>query len=499
MTTPVFTPYTTGAKLFGPKPAWVADPLDIERLQSYTLYEQIYWNVPDVFKLSQRGTDDKPIYVPAGRTIVDTSNRYTGAGYSIAVTNRLTGKDTPDVLAARMALSDLMTRERFKSKFRGAKRYCQIQGDWVWHVTANPDKPLGSRVSLNTIDPGFYFPVPDPDSVDRIIAVFLAEPTTLNDDPVVRRVCYRKTAATATSDAVVTVEEGYFATDDWQDLEAQPVQVISPQSVLVGITSIPVYHIKNFEEPGNVFGSSELRGMERIIAGLHQTMSDEDLTLAMQGLGMYSTTAPRPIDPDTKKPVPWRIGPGVVIHRPEGTEWERIAGVGTVAPFGDHYNRLWESMKQATASPDVAVGTVDVQIAQSGIALSLQLLPIMEKSAEKNDLIAEKHDQMWFDLVNMWYPTYEDTTFAEVSAKSVFGDAVPVDRETRFRELNDMLAGGVIDDEYYRQEASKLGYVFPQDMAARSKAWRDDQKADTFGTRVDDELEGGDDGASGAA
>jgi hypothetical protein len=41
--------------------------------------------------------------------------------------------------------------------------------------------------------------------------------------------------------------------------------------------------------------------------------------------------------------------------------------------------------------------------------------------------------------------------------------------------------------------------VFPQDMAARSKAWRDDQKADTFGTRVDDELEGGDDGASGAA
>jgi hypothetical protein len=189
----------------------------------------------------------------------------------------------------------------------------------------------------------------------------------------------------------------------------------------------------------------------------------------------------------------------VVIHRPEGTEWERIAGVGTVAPFGDHYNRLWESMKQATASPDVAVGTVDVQIAQSGIALSLQLLPIMEKSAEKNDLIAEKHDQMWFDLVNMWYPTYEDTTFAEVSAKSVFGDAVPVDRETRFRELNDMLAGGVIDDEYYRQEASKLGYVFPQDMAARSKAWRDDQKADTFGTRVDDELEGGDDGASGAA
>lgn len=494
MTTPVFTPYTTGAPLFGAKPAWVSDPLDIERLQSYLLYEQIYWNVQGVFKLTQRGTDDKPIYVPSARTIVDTSNRYTGAGYSVAVSNRLGGPETPSVVAARLVLSDLMTRERFKSKFRGAKRYCQIQGDWVWHVTANVDKPVGTRVSLNTIDPGFYFPVTDPDSVDRVIAVRLAEPSTLDGDPVVRRVLYRKTPATATSEAIITVEEGYFETDQWEDLEANPIQVIRPQAVLEGITSIPVYHIKNTEEPGNPFGSSELRGMERIIAGLHQTMSDEDLTLAMQGLGMYSTTAPRPVDPETKQPVAWRLGPGIVVHRPENTEWDRVAGVGTVAPFGDHYDRMWKAMKEATASPDVAVGTVDVQIAQSGIALSLQLLPILEKSAEKNDLVAEKHDQMWFDIINQWYPAYEQTEFTDVAVKSVFGDAVPVDRDTRFRELNDMLAGGVIDDQYYRDEVSKLGYTFPNDIAARAKTWRDSQKqADAFGDRTEEELSADDD------
>jgi hypothetical protein len=490
MTTPSFTPYTTGESLFGAKPAWVSDPLDIARLQSYVLYEQIYWNVPSIFRLSQRGTDDKPIYVPSGRTIIDTSNRYTGAAYGVSVSALAGGTDTADVLAARLALSDLMARERFKSKFRGAKRYCQIQGDWVWHLTANPDKPVGSRLSLNTIDPSFYFPTTDPESVDRVIAVCLAEPSELNGDPVVRRVCYRKTAATATSIAIVTVEEGFFEVDEWQDLEATPIEVIRNQETFPPeITSIPVYHIKNFESPGDPFGSSELRGMERIIAGLHQTMSDEDLTLAMQGLGMYSTDAPQPVDRETKQPVPWQLGPGRVVHRPPQTTWDRVAGVGNVAPFGDHYDRLWESIKQATASPDVAIGTVDVQIAQSGIALALQLSPIIAKSAEKNDLMAEVLDQMWFDVVNMWYPAYEETTFTEVKTQSVFGDAVPVDRDTKFRELNDMLAGGVIDDEYYRSEVTKLGYSFPEDMATRAKTWRDSQKvADPFAARTEEEL-----------
>lgn len=496
MTSPTFTPYSTGESLFGQKPAWVADPLDVQRLQSYLLYEQIYWNVPNVFRLSQRGTDDKPIYVPAGRTIIDTSNRYTGAGYALAVGPVNGGKDTPDVLAARLALSDLMTRERFKSKFRGAKRYCQIQGDWVWHLTANPDKPVGTRLSLTTVDPSYFFPVMDPDSVDKVIAVSLAEPVIVDENPMVRRVCYRKYSATATTTALVTVEEGYFEVDNWQNPETPPVQVIRPVTSLPPeITSIPVYHIKNFEEPGNPFGSSELRGMERIIAGLHQTMSDEDLTLAMQGLGMYATDGPQPIDRETRQVIPWRLGPGTVVHHPQGTRWDRVAGVGTVAPFGDHYDRMWEAMKQATASPDVAIGTVDVQIAQSGIALSLQLSPILEKAAEKNDLIVEVHDQMWYDILNMWYPAYEETTFNEVTVKSTLGDSVPIDRETRFKELNDMLAQGVIDDVYYRQEATKLGYVFPADMDVRAKAWRDDQKAatDTFADRVDEELNSGGD------
>ena len=493
-----FTPYSTGETLFGQKPSWVSDPLDQKRLLSYLLYEQIYWNVPDVFRLSQRGTDDKPIYIPAGRTIIDTSNRYTAPGYSVSITSRARpGEDTPDVLAARLALADLMARERFRSKFRGAKRYCQIQGDWIWHVTANPDKALGSRISMNVVDPSHYFPVFDPDNVDRVIAVFLAELVDNDGEQSVRRVCYRKNQASADAPATITVEEGFFEVDNWQSLDAPEIGSIRGVTQLPpDITSIPVYHVKNFEEPGNPFGSSELRGFERLIAGLHQTISDEDLTLALQGLGMYATDAPPPVEVinGQKVATSWKLGPGRVVHRPAGTLWERVNGVASVQPFGDHYDRIWSAMKQASASPDVAVGTVDVQIAQSGIALALQLSPIMAKSSEKNDLIAEPHDQMWYDLLNMWYPAYEETTFNEITATSTFGDAVPVDRETRFKELNDMLAGKVIDAAYYRSEAAKLGYTFPDDLEERLAAAQSAE--DEFAARVNAELDGGDGGTT---
>jgi hypothetical protein len=110
----------------------------------------------------------------------------------------------------------------------------------------------------------------------------------------------------------------------------------------------------------------------------------------------------------------------------------------------------------------------------------------MAKSSEKNDLIAEGHDNLWFDLLNMWYPAYEETVFSDVAVASAFGDAVPVDRETRFKELNDMLSGGVIDGAYYRAEATKLGYVFPEDMDERMAASAAAEAQ--FANRVNDEL-----------
>lgn len=479
-----FTPYSTGAEFFGTKPSWIPDELDIARIQSYQTYEEIYWNVPDTFKVSLRGTNVLPIYVPSARTIIDTTNRYYGADFRPVVIG--TGADA---VAAQLAISDFMKREKFRSKFNGAKRYGLIQGDQIWHLTADENKPVGSRLRLTALDPGMYFPITDEEDVDRVIGCHLVELITTNDGPRIRRLTYRKTETGG-----ITVEEGIFKTDKWGGPEDVPETVIRPQESLPPqITSLPVYHTKNTDTPGDPFGSSEVRGLERLMGGLNQTMSDEDLSLALVGIGMYATDASQPIDPKTKEPVAWQLGPGRVVHH-DGTKFDRLQGVGDLSgSYGAHYNRLWEALKQASSTPDIAIGAVDVQVAASGIALALQLGPMLAKAGEKNDLLLDTQNQMWYDILTMWMAAYEETTFEGIGVECTVGNAVPIDREARFTELNDMLDRGVIDTEYYRSEAKKLGYTFPEGIAQTAEAEFERRKAmtDGFADRVDEEIDNG--------
>lgn len=475
-----FTPYSTGAEFFGTKPTWIPDPLDIARIQSYQAYEEMYYNVPDIFKVSLRGTNALPLYVPAARTIIDTTHRYYGVDFRPVVAG-----SGADATAAQLALADFMKRERFRSKFNGLRRYGLIQGDSIWHLTADETKPVGSRLRITALDPAMYFPITDDEDVDRIVGCHLVELISTADGDRIRRLTYRKIEGGG-----VTVEEGIFKTDKWGGPEDVPESVIRPETPLPPqITSLPVYHTKNTEQPGDPFGSSEIRGLERLFSGLNQAMSDEDLALALMGIGMYATDASQPIDPKTKQPVPWQLGPGRVVHH-DGTSFTKLPGATDLdEAYGAHYDRLWQAIKQASATPDIAIGSVDVSIAQSGIALALQLGPMLAKAGEKNDLLLDSHTQLFYDIINMWMPAYEQTTFEGVSVDCVVGNGVPVDREARFAELNDMLDRGVIDTEYYREEAKKLGYTFPEGMGDRAKAEYDSRNADQFGDRVNSELE----------
>jgi hypothetical protein len=480
-----FTPYSTGAEFFGTKPTWIPDELDVARIQSYQAYEEMYWNVPDIFKVSLRGTNVLPIYVPAARTIIDTTNRYYGADFRPVVIG--TGQSAA---AATLALADFMKREKFKSKYNGMKRYGLIQGDSVWHLTADETKPVGSRLRITAIDPAMYFPITDEEDVDRIVGVHLVELITTADGPRIRRLTYRKGEPRPDGTTPITVEEGIFKTDKWGGPEDVPESVIRPEEELPPqITSLPVYHTKNTDTPGDPFGSSEVRGLERLMGGLNQAMSDEDLALALVGIGMYATDASQPIDPRTKQPVAWQLGPGRVVHH-DGTKFDRIQGVGNLSEsYGAHYNRLWEAIKHASSTPDIAIGAVDVQVASSGIALALQLGPMLAKASEKNDLLLDTHNQLFYDILKMWMPAYEETTFENVAVECTVGNAVPIDREARFAELNDMYDRGIIDSEYYRSEAKKLGYTFPEDIGAKAKAEFDSRQAQEFGGRLSSELD----------
>lgn len=488
-----FTPYTTVDKMILSKAAWIPDELDKQRIGSYEVYERIYWSVPETFAITARGTEDNSIYLPDARTIVETINRYTATGFSFFVQPRPGVNPGDEQATLQATLDTLFRRERFFSQFLSAKRYGIIRGDWLWHITADERRLPGTRITIRAIDPGTYFPITHPDDIDRVIGCHLVDQIVDGDEIKLHRLTYRRTLSDAgIPTGQITVEEAVMKLDEnWQT--AKPIQIIQPPKPLPAqITALPVYHVRNFEEPQNPFGSSELRGMEVILGALNQAISDEELSLAMNGLGLYVTTAPEPVN-DEGDNIGWVLGPAQVVQVPVGHSFERANGITSVQPYQDHMGFLRGSLREAAALSDIATGLVDVKSAPSGISLALQLAPILTRAEEKDQVIRDIHTQMYFDIVNGWLPAYESLSFAGSEALPDFGSKVPVDREAKREELNDMLDRKVISTEFYRSEMRKLGYVFPDGMAeditneTRALA----AATDAFGDRLNEESRNG--------
>lgn len=490
------TPYSTVIPFGGvtvaadtTAPDWVPDALDQQRVQSYRIYEQIYWNVPETFKLVARGSEDKPIYLLSGRKIVNVCDRYVGNNFTWVATD---AQGAPAPLA-QTAFDTLFAREAFLSNFHANKLYGIMRGDWLWHITANPNKPAGKRITIRSLDPGSYFPIFDPNDVDRVIGCHIVELIQVGTEVQVKRLTYLKNEpATLGGTPIITSQIGTYKLDEWGDLKAETIQVIQPPTPLdPRITALPVYHIRNFIEPQNPFGSSELRGVERLVAALNQSISDEDLTLAMDGLGMYSTNA-KAVDENGDE-TEWDIGPAKVQELDGDRNqvfFERITGVSSVSPYQDHLAFLKNDLMEGSGTPDITTGNVDVQVAESGVALLLKLAPILTKGEQKDRILIDVHNQMFFDILNGWLPAYEQMSFPEgTNVTAHVGEKLPFNRQQRVNELNQMLAQKVIDTQYYRDEMTKLGYQFPQDIAQRVQA-EQSTLSDPFTGRLANELNG---------
>jgi hypothetical protein len=491
-----FTPYSTVTAMFGGLPTWM-NSYDAERITSYQVYEQIYWNVPETFKLVMRGEEDMPIYIPTARTIVDTTNRFLCPKPGFIVDPDI--GDPADQIVLKTAFSRLMRRERFWSKFTANKRFGLIRGDWLWHITADPIKPAGSRISIEPLDPAAYFPVTHPDDPDRIIAVYIVEQfTDAEGDTFIKRQTYQKGADPLNNDGTDRTIYNSIALFDvkaWEDLADKTVEVIKePTPLPPQITTIPIYHIPNMETPGDPFGSSELRGFERIMAGINQAVSDEEVILALEGMGMYATDGGPPRD-DQGLPTDWILGPGRVVEHPMGTKFERVTGVTSVAPMQEHIKFLISALKEASATPDAATGKVDVTVAESGISLLMQLGPLLSKVDERGETVIDVHTQMYHDISQMWLPAYEQLPSTPCVTLPVYGDAIPENRDKKFTEIIAIFTNGLADATWAHDELAALGYDFPTDMLDKivSEAQARARAVDPFASRMEGELGLGED------
>lgn len=479
----VFTPYSTVSPLIRGMPKWVPED-DQERIASYQTYEELYWNVPQTLELIRRGGDDKPIYVPNPRTVVDTTAHYMLKGLVVGYTDA--AAVPPE---ARAALVNFLRRERFYSKLHTAKYSGVVRGDYILHLTADPDKPAGSRLSLNSVDPAAFFPVTDDDDLDRVTKVHLAEQFIGEDDkPKVKRLTYWY--ETVGGQRRVARDEAIYELDEWAEPEPTPVEVLAEAEYLpAAITAIPVYHLKNQDWQGQPFGSSELRGFERLFAAVNQSISDEEMALALEGLGVYATDAEAPTD-DTGQEIPWEIAPARVIEHGTDKRFYRVQGVGSVAPMLDHVRYLEEKLFEASGTTDVARGSVDVGTAESGIALAIKFMPTLAK-IELRDLTGSDVLTNFFYDWKAWHSAYEQGDFREHEITPVLGEKLPANREAIRNELNDMLDRQVISRAYYRQRMEELlKYNFPESMEddVVNETSRISEAMDMMGGRINQEL-----------
>jgi hypothetical protein len=263
----------------------------------------------------------------------------------------------------------------------------------------------------------------------------------VSDDFVVRRQTYRRVVdKDNVPTGAITSELTLWRMGMWDDRVPDPelakVKDVEPERTLPeGIQNVPVYHWANNRPPNSTFGMSELAGIESIISAINQALTDEDLTLITQGLGVYWTNASPPVDENGDE-VEWEIGPGAVVQVGVDGTFGRVSGVSGVTPFHDHVSILDENAQQALGIPDVAIGMVDVQTVESGIALELKFGPLLAHVAEKMPVIQKITDEFLEDLLD-WLAIYEGVVGTGVEVESMFGDPMP---KNKSQQLADVLS-----------------------------------------------------------
>lgn len=454
----VFTPWSTAKPFVGAGgfPEWTQDDWEGERIASYSLYDQMYWNWDQAFRLVKRGDEEHPIFIPNPRKVVDTTAYYLMKGLEIA----------PQGGEFEEWWNAFAAREAFFSRWEIAKHAGVTRGDWVYHITADPTKPPGSRLSLTTVDPASYFPIYDPDDITKKIGVRLVEQWEDPEQPGITRVKildYRYEIIS--SRRRVFRSEALWEMQGWnKPKDAKLVKVLIPNGLLPDtINTIPVYGFPNQQWEGEPFGSSELRGFERLITGVNQVISDTEVALALDGLGVYATDAGRPVNPDTGAEEDWRVYPGAVLEVPGATMFKRVEGVSSVDPVLNLVKYLETALYEGSGTSSVARGEIDVQLAESSVGLLLKFIPTLAKVEKRDRTCLDLLSQMLFDL-KFWIRVYEGIDFTAKELAPRVGDKLPVNRPKKFEELNNMLDRNVISMAYYRRECEKLGYKFPSNI-----------------------------------
>lgn len=453
---------------------------DQVRAEAYKKYDQLYWNDRGQYALRLL-EGEEPTFVPNPKTVVDATSHFLLKGLRVSPKDpenpsgrdeqvEATGSPEDRKPAKSMgdALQAFLDREMFYARFQNAKHAGVARGDWCFHLTADPEAEEGKRLSLTPVQPWKVILDEAPDDASRVIRAHLVElvphPTEENKSAV-RELLYEYGDQESPTDkfkvyrtqTVWSLEKPWYDEKERISLQVELAREILPDP----ISAIPVYMFHNINWDGGKYGISELKGFEKTFQGISQVVSDQSAALGLEGLGVYATDGGRPVSANGQE-TDWEVSPGKVMEVPTGTYFRRVEGVGSVRPNMDHIEYLETKIREAGGLSDVALGRIDVQTAESGIALAIKFMPTIAKTEERDELGMGKLKQLFFDW-KAWHRAYESDDFQEEIVVTI-GDKLPSNRTERVNELNNMLDRQVISKRYYRSEMQKLGYIFPDNM-----------------------------------
>ena len=520
------TPYSSIATYTASvRAAWV-DEYNAERLASYDFYDDLFNGTATVFQMLLRTQDESPIIMPTAKRLCKAIARYVGRDWGYSITSASTAEPgevvDPDaevseadlnanailIAEAELAYGNLFRREGILSSFHSGKVEWIRRGDWLWYVSADPNKPEGKRISVRPIDPRTYFPLFDEEDVVRLSGARIIEeiPHPTEDEGTVYKVQQwlkpnhpdhsRYNPDVPEEDAVdieyssTLYEAESFGADE---SEWEVAATLVTQEPVVGISVLPIYHLRNNPESENPFGSSELRGLETLCLGINQAASDEDISLAMSGLGMYATDSGAPTDAEGNE-TDWIMGPGRVIEHKLGSKFSRVNGITSIQPFQDHIAYLEGQIYGTAGVSDVALGSADASYASqfSGVALAIRLQPLLDAAGEKDRMVNDIMGNLLHDL-KQWFAVYEGIDMAGVDVVSVTttDSAMPIDRATRWAEVLGGLGAGVFTLEFVLTVLrDEFGYDVGPEMVGdlQEQAKQAAAAIDPYGSRLADPL-----------
>lgn len=457
----------------------VTNTLDKRRIGAYDLYENLYINSSQTLKITLRGDDSYPILMPSGKKIIEATNRFLGVGLDYFVEGQ---GDNGTQQQLDHWFKTFFKRESVKAKFASSKRWGLVRGDGCFYIYASPTKIAGSRISLAELDPRQLFEIED--DLGKIIGVHIVDTVQdfrepdKEDKKVARRRTFRMVFPEGGSESIgVTSELKFFEIGKWDDrtvasaakVEAVPNPGVDeePYQLPPSITQLPVYKWRNNPPQNSTWGHSQLTGLETLLYAINQSLTDEDATMVFQGLGMYVTNAAPPQD-ETGNTTDWNIGPMQIIEIGQDQEFTRVTGVSDVTPYQNHMSFIDEKgLSESSGTPEIAIGRVDVGVAESGISLQLQLMPLLAQNAEKEEELIVVLDQLFHDITTMWLPAYEPEMFPsweamqEMSVVTIFDDPMPKNRDAQVQETLLLVTSNLILTSMAVAKLRSLGWQYP--------------------------------------